>query len=187
MLPGLPKGYFPIVPVKSTFTTQLTSEDGTTYTIHLTRSQLPIQPGFAVMGQSAQGKTLPCILANLHEGGFGAYVAASRACSREGLCITEPVTLQQLNKPVPHSLLLETRRLAALEHNTYIQYGFSEGIFQTVPDPEGETGDRKAIPVASFEIPSPKPKRNRDCDKHAEGTDDTPRRKRQCISNVIAT
>jgi hypothetical protein len=78
-LPDLPKGYFPITPVKSTFSTMLTSSDGTKLTIQLTRSQVPVQPGFAVTGQSAQGKTLPCVLANLHEGGFGAYVAASRA------------------------------------------------------------------------------------------------------------
>ena len=32
------------------------------------------------------------MLSSLHEGGFGAYVAASRACTREGLCITETVT-----------------------------------------------------------------------------------------------
>jgi len=68
---------------------------------------VPVQPGFAVTGQSAQGKTLPCALANLHEGGFSAYVAASRAWNRNGLCITEPVTLQDLNKPIPHTLLFE--------------------------------------------------------------------------------
>jgi hypothetical protein len=78
-LPNLPKGYFPIVPIKCTFTTLLTTEDGTKITIRLTRSQVPVQPGFAVTGQSAQGKTLPSMLTNLHEGGFGAYVAASRA------------------------------------------------------------------------------------------------------------
>ena len=35
-LPGLPKGHFPIVPVTTTFTTLLTAEDGTTFTIHVT-------------------------------------------------------------------------------------------------------------------------------------------------------
>ena len=108
-LPGLPKGYFPIVPSKWTFTTLLTMEDGTQVTIQLTRYQLPVQPGFAVTGQSAQGKTLPSVLANLHEGGFGAYVAASRARQQEGLCITEEVTLNQLNQLVPNSLLREAQ------------------------------------------------------------------------------
>ena len=49
-LPDLPKGHFPITPVKSTFSTMLTSSDGTKFTIRLTRSQVPVQPGFAVMG-----------------------------------------------------------------------------------------------------------------------------------------
>lgn len=78
-LPGLPKGYFPIVPITCSFTTQLTTDSGKIIIVRITRSQLPVQSGFAVTGQSAQGKTLPSILAGLHEGGFGAYVAASRA------------------------------------------------------------------------------------------------------------
>jgi len=76
-LPGLPKGYFPIVPVKCSFSTTLTTDDRQYLTILCTRYQLPIQSGFAVTGQSAQGKTLPSVLTNLHKGGFGTYVAAS--------------------------------------------------------------------------------------------------------------
>ncbi|KAG1849528.1 hypothetical protein F4604DRAFT_1687413 [Suillus subluteus] len=69
----LPKGCFPIVP----------DDQGVEWKIRITRLQLPIQPVYAVTGHSAQGKTLPSVLVNLHEGGFGAYVAASRARSRE--------------------------------------------------------------------------------------------------------
>ena len=58
---------------------------------------LPIQPAFAVTGHSAQGKTLPSVLVNLHEEGFAAYVAASRAWKHDGLCITEKVSLDELN------------------------------------------------------------------------------------------
>jgi len=65
---------------------------------------MPIQPGFAVTRLSAQGKTLPKVLVGLHEGGFAAYVAASRAKSRTGLCITQAVHLTNLNKPLPHNL-----------------------------------------------------------------------------------
>ena len=65
-LSGLPKGYFPILPVKWTFTTQITTDD-ITITVHIARKQLPIQPAFAVTGHSAQGKTLPSVLVNLHE------------------------------------------------------------------------------------------------------------------------
>ena len=152
-LPGLPKGYFPIVPVKSTFTTLLTDQDGTTSTIQVTRNQVPVQPGFAVTGQSAQGKTLPKVLAPLHAGGFGAYVAASRARNRKGLCITEPVTLQDLNKPLPFNLCVEANRLDALEHNTYIRYGFREGTPRSVQDPESEMHIKNTSFVTSFEVP----------------------------------
>ena len=129
----LPKGYFLIMPIKTTFSTVLTSSDGAKLTIQLTRCQVPVQLAFAITGQSAQGKTLPCVLANLHEGGFGAYVTVSRAQNQYGLCITEPVTLQDLNKPVPHTFLFEEKRLCVLEHNTYIKYGFAEGNLVTVP------------------------------------------------------
>ncbi|KAH7921155.1 hypothetical protein BV22DRAFT_1019909, partial [Leucogyrophana mollusca] len=99
-LTGLPKGVFPILPVPWTLNTLLPDGDSMQQKLKITRHQLPIQPAFAVTGHSAQGKTLPKVLVNLHEGGFGAYVAASRARSRDGLCITETITLDQLNKPL---------------------------------------------------------------------------------------
>jgi len=62
------------------FTTSITHEvDGKQEKIKISRHQVPIQPAFAVTGHSAQGKTILKVLAGLHEGGFGAYVAASRA------------------------------------------------------------------------------------------------------------
>ena len=68
----LPPGHFPITPISWKFTTILTDEHGTQRKVRITRHQLPIQPGFAVTGQSAQGKTLPQVIVNLHEGSFGA-------------------------------------------------------------------------------------------------------------------
>ncbi|TEB26515.1 hypothetical protein FA13DRAFT_1595676, partial [Coprinellus micaceus] len=99
---GLPAGYFPIEPITWSFTAMLpsTSRGAKRDSLRIRRYQLPIQPAFAVTGQSAQGKTLPTVLASLHEGGFGAYVAASRAKSREGLCIIRSVQLSDLNKPL---------------------------------------------------------------------------------------
>ena len=108
----------------------------------IVRSQLPIQPAFAVTGHSAQGKTLPKVLVNLAEGGFAAYVAASCAMTRHGLCITEPVTIQQLNKPLPHDLLQEIHRLEAIEHNTMITHDFKKGTLISVPDVESDCLDR---------------------------------------------
>ncbi|KAL1686737.1 hypothetical protein GGG16DRAFT_63693, partial [Schizophyllum commune] len=113
-LSGLPRACFPIYPIPWRFSTLLRSGKQ----MQITRHQLPIQPAFAVTGQSAQGKTLPSVLVNLAEGGFSAYVAASRARSLNNLYLTEPVTLQQLNKPLPRELTSEIARLQALEHNT---------------------------------------------------------------------
>jgi ATP-dependent exoDNAse (exonuclease V) alpha subunit len=104
----LPRGYFPILPVTWSFTTSFVCDtDGQHEKVKLTRHQVPIQPAFAVTGQSAQGKTLPKVSVGLHEGGFAAYVAASRAKTRTGLCITQPVHLNDLNKPIAHDLFVE--------------------------------------------------------------------------------
>ncbi|KAG1800615.1 hypothetical protein EV424DRAFT_1352073, partial [Suillus variegatus] len=106
--------------------------------LRVIREQLPIQPAFAVTGHSAQGKTLAKVIVNLHEGGFAGYVAASRAQTRHGLYITEPVTIDQLNKPLPYDLLMEVRRFEALEHNTYVRLHLLEGEAISIPDPESE-------------------------------------------------
>lgn len=152
-LTGLPDGYFPILPITTSFTTEITNENGERVTIRITRSQLPFEPGFAVTGQSAQGKTLPSVLAGLHEGGFGAYVAASRARSRYGLCITECVTIEQLNRPVPHPLFQEIKRFETLEHNTLIRFGFLTGSLKTVFDAESDIGVPQTKITASFSFP----------------------------------
>ena len=70
-------------------------------------SQMSCQPGFSSTGHSAQGTTLPKILCVLHEGGFAAYVAASRATSWRGLAIFQPVTLDDLNHRLPSDLVQE--------------------------------------------------------------------------------
>jgi len=77
-LSGLPKGVFPILPDTWRFTILLDC-DGLQQKVCVTRDQIPIQPVFAITGHSSQGKTLPNVIVNLHEGGFAAYVAASRA------------------------------------------------------------------------------------------------------------
>ena len=153
-LTGLPKGYFPIVPSTFSFTTNIArNHDNSEFMkVKVIRHQLPIQPGFAITGHSAQGKSLPKTLASLHEGGFGAYVAASRAFNRQGLCITHPVRLQDLRKPLGHDLYFENRRLKALENNTYIKYGFTSGIPIHVPDPETEINLDLKIKVKFLEL-----------------------------------
>ncbi|KIK37428.1 hypothetical protein CY34DRAFT_57414, partial [Suillus luteus UH-Slu-Lm8-n1] len=108
-LMGLPKGIFPIMPVTWTFTTLLKC-NGSQKKVCITPHQVPIQPAYAVTGHSAQGETLPSVIVNLHEGGFAAYVAASRAHTWNGLSLTCPVSMQQLNKQKLTDLLLEVSR-----------------------------------------------------------------------------
>ena len=108
--------------------------------VRVSRSQLNLQPAFAITGHAAQGKTLTQVLVNLHEGGFAAYVSASRARTREGLFLSRPVNLEDLNRPVSSDLRHECRRLERLEHNTYIRHGFKAGSIMPALDPESEIG-----------------------------------------------
>ena len=149
-LPNLPNRYFPILPVESTFSTLLQLESGEKVSVKIMRTQLPIQPTFAVTGHSAQGKTLPSVLTNLSEGNFGAYVAALRARSRYGLYIMEPVELENLNLTIPYNLLQEIKRLDIIEHNTYIKFGFNSAPYKTVIDPESEENTAHTTLVAKF-------------------------------------
>ena len=98
----MPTRYFPITPISWTFATKLNGE-----LICVNRQQVPIQPAFAVTGHSVEGKTLPNVLADLNEGGFAAYVIASRLTSCEGLCLSRPVSLEVLNCPLPYDLHIE--------------------------------------------------------------------------------
>jgi len=151
-IPGLPEGTFPITPISWMFATLPPGSKDASSRLHVTCEQLPIQPAFTVMGHSAQGKTLPKVIVNLHEGGFGAYVAASCAYMREGLCLTELVTLDYLNKPLPYDLLLEMRRFEALEHNTYVLQGLLGGDLVSIPDPESERELCQPQPKATFDV-----------------------------------
>ena len=136
-LSGLEKGEYPIFPITTTFSTRLLNAD-LCKTIRISRSQLPFQPGFAVTGHSAEGKTLPKVVAGLHKGGFGAYVAASRAKCRHHLRITHPVTVHDLNKPLPFQLVQDNDRLEAIQHNTMVKHSFISGAHKSIPDPESE-------------------------------------------------
>ena len=138
-IPGLPPCHFPLSPTTWKFTTMLTDLTGGKRNTHVSRLQLNLQPAFAITGHAAQGKTLPQVLVNLHEGGFAAYVSASRAQTREGLFLTQLIGLENLNRPVNSDLRHECRRLERLEHNTAVCHGFETGPILLVLDPEGET------------------------------------------------
>lgn len=137
----LPQKYFPLESFAWNFKTTIDfNDDNGPVPCQVHRTQAGFQPGFAVTGHAAQGQTLPIVLAWLHTGGFAAYVSASRATSRHGLTIIEPVTLSDLNKPLPYDLICENRRHEVMEHNTLVRFNFKAGDLQQVPDPEEEKG-----------------------------------------------
>jgi PIF1-like helicase len=147
-LQNLPPKLFPLEPIKWSFSSNIKlQKDNNGEQIvkaRIQRSQMPFEPGFASTGHSAQGKTLRNVLAWLHEGGFAAYVSASRPKSRNDLAIIQPVTLSDLNKPLPYDLIQETKQHEVLQHNTLIRHGFKTGGLLVVPDPEEEQ-NRKII------------------------------------------
>ncbi|KAK6997322.1 PIF1-like helicase-domain-containing protein [Favolaschia claudopus] len=142
-LPGLPERHVLLSPIDSTFTTATPgclSSDGTSKKVRVKRMQADYEIGFAVTGHSSQGKTLPVVVTDLNIGGSAAYVAASRPTTRQGLIILEEVCKGTLNKPLPHDLFLESKRLEALEHNTRVRHGFLNEPVIEVPDTEHALG-----------------------------------------------
>ncbi|KAE8231451.1 hypothetical protein CF326_g3538 [Tilletia indica] len=113
-LTGLEPGCLPIYPTSSTFTFALNDEIDVVRRI--SRRQLPLQPGFAMTVHSAQGITCPNgVVVDLRQGGFPAYVAASRATRRDDIYLIAKVTTAQLNTPaLPTTLREELKRLQNL-------------------------------------------------------------------------
>ncbi len=136
-LQGLPKGVVPLIPVSSSFKATLQMDGKGEEAEQITRYQLCVQPGFAITGHSAQGRTLRFVICNLCLGGFGAYVAASRPRDRGGLALTKEVSVNELNVPLPTELVAEDRRLSALAHNTKLRFGFGGGSLKKVKPLKG--------------------------------------------------
>ena len=105
-----------------------------------------------ITGHAPQGKTLPRILVDLHEGGFAAYISASRAQTWKELFITHTISLEDLNQLVSSNLCQECHRLECLEHNTRIYYGFNTGTILPPLDPESESNtlgsSQRTLPTA---------------------------------------
>ncbi|SJL12734.1 uncharacterized protein ARMOST_16165 [Armillaria ostoyae] len=136
-LNGLPPSCFPIQPITWTFRHEVQDNDGKSVNVSVTREQMPFQAGFACTGQVAQGQTMPNVLAYMNEGGFAAYVAASRATGREGLYVAHPVQLEQLNQDLPVDLVREMHKFDAMAWNTLIWHGFRQGSQIPVEDTVG--------------------------------------------------
>ncbi|KAE8231702.1 hypothetical protein CF326_g3281 [Tilletia indica] len=122
-LTGLDPGSLPIYPTSSTFTFALHDEG--TAVRRISRRQLPLQPGFAMTVHSAQGITCKSgVVVDLRQGGFPAYVAASRATRREDIYLIAEVTTTQLNTPkLPPALQSELARLQLLATATRDTHG----------------------------------------------------------------
>ncbi|CAD6984106.1 unnamed protein product, partial [Tilletia controversa] len=69
---------------------------------------------------SAQGVTSDSgVIVDLRSGGFEAYVAASRATSKEAVFLVAPTSIHQLNQPtLPRPLKSELTRLHSIASNT---------------------------------------------------------------------
>ncbi|KAE9387267.1 hypothetical protein BT96DRAFT_1005290 [Gymnopus androsaceus JB14] len=136
-LDGLPPKCYLIEPTTWSWTTIVDLPGRGATKVKIYRSQLPIQLGFCVTGHSAQGQMLPVVLCDLKGGSWAAYVAASRARSRHGLFIVEPVTLADLNSStLPWELQSENLRFEILEHNTRVTWSFLPGLCKPLPDSE---------------------------------------------------
>ena len=153
---GLPKHYYPIFPISSTITSTIPIDNNEYETATIQRNQLPLQLAFAVTAYAAQGKTLPQILCNLKEGGFAAYVSASRARTREGLFITDEVSLKNLNTTISSHLLRETARLDALKYNTLVKFGYSTENICHIPFTDDESSHTDLDITIHYDDPEPR-------------------------------
>ncbi|KAK0218999.1 hypothetical protein IW262DRAFT_1462620 [Armillaria fumosa] len=118
-----------------TFKHKIIGESGKHEFVMVTCEQVPIQPGFALMGHVAQGQMMPDrILTYLSEGGYLAYVAASCATNRNGLFIADKVTVDDLNKALPLDLKLEMKKFENIAHNTLVHHGFKEGEIREIEE-----------------------------------------------------
>jgi hypothetical protein len=176
-LPGLPKGHIVLAPIDSSFSTELPAElmeDNEKRRVKVTRHQAEYELGFCVTGHSAQGKTLLVVITDLRIGGSAAYVAASRPKTRNGLIILDKVSKDDLNKPLPPDLLMESHRLEALEHNTLVRNGFLQAPLVDVPDPERDLGMNEVPTNLVFTV-SGKKRKNTDTKSYGEPKAKRPR------------
>ncbi|KAE8251867.1 hypothetical protein A4X13_0g3812 [Tilletia indica] len=113
-LSNLEPGCLPIYPTRSSF--KYYPSDNKRVVLKVSRSQLPLQPGFAMTVHSAQGVTSSeGVVVDLRGGGFRTYVAASRATRRQDIYLVQEINKSHLNcPPLPKCLALELHRLERL-------------------------------------------------------------------------
>jgi hypothetical protein len=160
-LPGLPEKHVLLTPIDYSFTTKILgilTESNKPKRVRVKMQQADYEIGFAVTGHSAQGETLPVVVTDLNIGGSAAYVSASCPTTRDGLILLKEVDKSALNKPSPPELLLESRRLEALEHNTKVRFKFLNEPLVEVPDAEHTLGFEANLRNLRFSVSNNKRK-----------------------------
>lgn len=134
-IPGSPAGlsFLPpsVVPVTPTSVSQTVTIGGKTFTVN--RRQIALEPAFAITGHAAQGQTIAKVICDPGRPGFYKYVSISRARSRNDVVTLRPVTLAQLNDPLPEELRFELKRLQVMARNTSIRMGHAKGVVVPIP------------------------------------------------------
>lgn len=87
------------------------------------RTQLPLQPAFAITDYKSQGKTLSCAIVDLKActGSQSPYVMVSRVTNFESLFVLRPFEHKRIRSNVNQSLRLEDLRFRELYMRTLVQ------------------------------------------------------------------
>ena len=117
----LPPRYFPILPdeVKIEFTHPHSKQK-----LYIKRTQLPIQPAYAMTVHRAQGQTFPRVILDLKncKGCESPYVMLSRATSLQGVIILRPFSIKRITCRRSEDMRNEIKRLTKLEQKTTAAY-----------------------------------------------------------------
>ncbi|KAJ3009702.1 hypothetical protein NUW54_g2705 [Trametes sanguinea] len=122
---NLEEGYFPVLEdtVDMTFTHPYSGRK-----IRIRRTQVPIQPAFAMTAHKAQGQTFSRVIIDLEscKGTEAPYVMLSRATTLKGVVILRPFAASKLRCRVSEDLRRENLRLRLLALKTIVQHPRSD-------------------------------------------------------------
>ena len=117
-LDGLPDKHIPVFPVKGTFCYKF---PGSKRSITITRTQIPLNPAYAITSYKSQGKTLPSAIVDLLPPKYHridtsfAYVPLSRVRRLEDLVILRPFPVTVLHTKKSQDHKAQDERFSKLE------------------------------------------------------------------------
>jgi hypothetical protein len=119
---GLHEQEVVVLPEKKTFSIRASIKNGA---VSIERTQLPLQPAFAMTDFKSQGRTLARVILDLSccSGSQSPYVMLSRATSIKGIRILQDFPLSKIRCRPSEDLRREQDRLKRLFLNTKIRYG----------------------------------------------------------------